>query len=78
MTAASLRALAGVWRNIERGEVRRTRVVGDTLFSVAGERTRMVPLEGGRFRAGSGTEIRFEGDEPAAVAHDRPHDGRTR
>ena len=58
--AASLRALAGVWRNVERGEVRRTRLVGDTLFSVDGERTRLVPLEGGRFRASSGTEIRFE------------------
>ena len=59
--AASLRPLAGVWRNIERGEVRRTRLVGDSLFMVAGERTRMVPLDGGRFRSGSGTEIRFEG-----------------
>src|SRR5687767_4307409 len=56
MTSSSLRALTGVWRNIERGEVRRTRLVGDTLFSIAGERTRLVPLEGGRFRAGSGTE----------------------
>ena len=66
MPAASLRPLVGVWRNVERGEVRRTRLVGDTLFSIGGgERTRMVPLAGGRFRAGSGTEIRFEGDEPA-------------
>ena len=65
MPTASLRSLAGVWRNVERGEVRRTRLIGDTLFSVTGERTRMVPLEGGRFRAGSGIEIRFEGDEPA-------------
>jgi phenylalanyl-tRNA synthetase alpha subunit len=63
--AASLRALAGVWRNVERGEVRRTRLVGDTLFMVGGERTRMVPLAGGRFRAGPGTEVRFEGDVPA-------------
>ena len=65
LPAGALRALTGVWRNIERGEVRRTRVVGDTLFSIAGERTRMVPIGGGRFRAGAGTEIRFEGDEPA-------------
>src|SRR5688572_23197779 len=65
LPAASLRALAGVWRNVERGEVRRTRVVGDSLFSVGAERTRMVPLEGGRFRVGPGTEVRFEGDEPA-------------
>ncbi len=59
---ASLRPLTGVWRNVDRGEVRRTRLVGDTLFSVGGERTRMVPLEGGRFRVGPGTEVRFEGD----------------
>jgi CubicO group peptidase (beta-lactamase class C family) len=65
LPAASLRGLTGVWRNVERGEVRRTRLVGDTLFALGGERTRLVPLEGGRFRAASGTEIRFEGDEPA-------------
>ena len=63
---ATLRTLAGVWRNVERGEVRRTRLIGDTLFSLGGaERTRLVALEGGRFRAGSASEIRFEGDEPA-------------
>jgi CubicO group peptidase (beta-lactamase class C family) len=66
--ASSLRSLAGVWRNVERGEVRRTRLVGDTLFSMGGgDRTRMVPLEGGSFRAGSGTEIRFEGDPPSRM-----------
>jgi hypothetical protein len=65
LPAAGLRALAGVWRNVERGEVRRTRIVGDTLFTVGGERTRLVPLDGSRFRAGSGTEIRFEGDAAA-------------
>src|SRR4029078_5768680 len=65
--AASLRDLAGVWRNVERGEVRRTRMVGDTLFSLGGERTRMVPLDGGRFRAASGTEIRFDGDPPTRM-----------
>ena len=62
---ASLRGLTGVWRNVERGEVRRTRLVGDTLFSLGGTRTRLVPLGGGRFRAASGTEVSFEGDEPA-------------
>jgi hypothetical protein len=61
--ATSLRAFSGVWRNVERGEVRRTRVVGDTLFSLGGERARMVPLEGGSFRVASGTEVRFEGRE---------------
>jgi CubicO group peptidase (beta-lactamase class C family) len=61
--AGNLRALAGVWRNVERGEVRRTRLSGDTLFTVSGEqRTRLVPLDGGRFRSGTGTEIRFEVD----------------
>ena len=65
LPVASLGALVGVWRNLERGEVRRTRLLGDTLFFVAGERTRMVPLEGGRFRAAPGSELRFEGD-PAA------------
>ncbi len=62
---ASLRGLTGVWRNVERGEVRRTRLIGDTLFSLGGARARLVPLGGGRFRAASGTEISFEGDEPA-------------
>jgi hypothetical protein len=51
-----------VWRNVERGELRRTRLVGDTLFAVGGERTRIEPLEGGRFRAGPRTELRFEGE----------------
>lgn len=60
----NLHALAGVWRNVERGEVRRTRIVGDTLFAVGGaeQRTKMVPLDARRFRSGSGTEFRFEGD----------------
>ena len=66
LPAASLRPFAGVWRNAERGEVRRTRLVGDTLFAIGGtERTRIVPLGDGRFRAGPYTELRFEGD-PAA------------
>jgi CubicO group peptidase (beta-lactamase class C family) len=66
--AASLRALVGVWRNVERGEVRRMRLVGDTLFTaVAGERTRIVPLGGGRFRADAGAELRFEGDAAAST-----------
>ena len=65
LPAARLQALAGVWRNTERGEVRRTRLAGDTLFSIGAERTRMVPLAGGRFRAGPGTELRFEGDASA-------------
>jgi hypothetical protein len=58
--AASLRALVGVWRNVERGEVRRIRLVGDTLFAIGSERTPIVPLGGGRFRAEAGTELRLE------------------
>lgn len=65
LPAASLRPLVGVWRNVERGELRRTRLVGDTLFAVGAERTRIVPLEGGRFRAGPAIELRFEGDAAA-------------
>ena len=66
LPAANRRALTGVWRNIERGEVRRTRLVGDTLFSLGGgERSRMVPIGDGRFRVAPGAEVRFEGDATA-------------
>lgn len=58
---SELRALTGVWRNVERGEVRRLRLSGDTLFSLDGERSRVVALGGGRYRAGNATELRFEG-----------------
>jgi CubicO group peptidase (beta-lactamase class C family) len=61
--AAGLRALTGVWRNVERGEVRRTRLVGDTLFAMGAERTRMVPLGDGRFRVGPYSEVRFDNPE---------------
>ena len=62
LTAANLRPLVGVWRNVERGEVRRTTLVGDTLFTTGGgERSRIVPLDGGRFRTENETELRFEG-----------------
>ena len=67
--AGDLRAFAGVWRNVDRGEVRRLRLVGDTLFTVGGfggERTRLVPLGNNRFRAESGTELRFETNGSAA------------
>ena len=69
----SLRSLTGVWRNVDRGEVRRTRLIGDTLFSLGGERTRMVPLDGGRFRVGP-TEIRFDGDPPSRMLVRTPGD----
>ncbi|NUR34818.1 MAG: beta-lactamase family protein [Gemmatimonadaceae bacterium] len=62
---ASLRPLVGVWRNVERGEVRRTRLAGDTLYFAGTERTPIVPLGGGRYRAGTGSEVRFEGEGAA-------------
>lgn len=57
----SLRSLVGVWRNDERGEVRRTRLLGDSLVATGGERVHLVPIAGERFRAGSGIEISFAG-----------------
>ncbi len=59
-SVATLRSFAGVWRNIERGEVRRTLVKGDTLVSAGDPPTAYVSLGAGRFRAPR-TEIRFEG-----------------
>ena len=59
-SVATLHNFAGVWRNVERGEVRRTRVKGDTLVSAGDPPTAYVSLGGGRFRANR-TEIRFEG-----------------
>ncbi len=61
-STTTLRALSGVWRNVERGEVRRTRLVGDSLMSIAAERTRLTPLAGGQFRQSASTELRFDGD----------------
>ncbi|MHB1330021.1 MAG: hypothetical protein ACYC2K_17620, partial [Gemmatimonadales bacterium] len=46
----------------ERGEVRRTQMAGDTLVTEGMMRSAYVPLSGGRFRLGRGSEIRFEGD----------------
>jgi CubicO group peptidase (beta-lactamase class C family) len=64
-----LRPFEGAWRNVELGEVRRARVVGDSLMSGAGGTlTRLVPLGGGRFRVGrTSTEWSFDGGggEPA-------------
>ncbi len=65
LPAAELRRLAGVWRNVERGEVRRTRMTGDSLVSDGTPPTTSVPLGGGRFRTDGATEVRFEGDGPA-------------
>ena len=63
--AAELRRLAGVWHNVERGEVRRTRMAADTLVSDGTPRTAYLPLGGDRFRTDGATEVRFEGDGPA-------------
>ncbi len=57
----TLSALTGVWRNTERGEVRRTRLVGDTLVLLDPERNALIPLADTRFRMGGSTEIRIEG-----------------
>ncbi len=62
MPLDQLRALPGVWRNVERGEVRRTRLSGDTLYLLTGERTRLAPIARGGFRAGADSEIGFQGE----------------
>jgi CubicO group peptidase (beta-lactamase class C family) len=59
-SGATLRDFAGVWRNVERGEVRRTLVKGDTLVAAGNPPKAYVSLGGSRFRAGR-SEIRFEG-----------------
>jgi CubicO group peptidase (beta-lactamase class C family) len=64
-SAAELRRLTGVWRNVERGEVRRTRLKGDTLVSDGERPLPYVPLGGDRFRIEGRTEVRFEGDGSA-------------
>ena len=62
MPVEQLRAYEGAWRNVELGEVRRTRMVGDSLMSgVGGGIMRLVPLGGGRFRVGrTSTELIFD------------------
>ncbi len=59
---AERRAITGIWRNVERGQVQRIRLVGDTLFALGGERTRVAPLGGSRYRLGRGTELRLAAD----------------
>lgn len=71
-SADQLRTLEGAWRSIQLGEVRRTRMVGDSLMSGVGSTlTRLVPLGGGRFRVGrTNTEWTFDGggDAPGGSA----------
>jgi CubicO group peptidase (beta-lactamase class C family) len=57
--ASERQAITGIWRNVARGVVQRIRLAGDTLIAVGLERTRVVPLGGGRFRLGRGTELRL-------------------
>lgn len=66
VTAASLAAFAGAWRNDVLGEVRRTDVSGDTLYMLSGRRAPLVPLGDARFRAAPATLITFEGDSAGA------------
>lgn len=61
---ARLRQLAGVWRNVRTGEVRRTRMRGDSLFFGLGRGTVMIHVGGDRYRVGrTSTEVTF--DAPA-------------
>ncbi|MBK7596850.1 MAG: beta-lactamase family protein [Gemmatimonadetes bacterium] len=61
--ASDRQAIAGIWRNVARGVVQRIRLAGDTIIAVGSERTRVIPLGGGRFRLGRGTELRLaQGD----------------
>jgi CubicO group peptidase (beta-lactamase class C family) len=62
MTAEQLRGYEGAWRNTTLGEVRRTRLRGDTLMLGAGNLAQLVPLGAGRFRVGrTNTELTFDG-----------------
>lgn len=65
-SASKLGEFVGVWRNDERGEVRRTRLKGDTLVSDGATPARFVSLGAGRFRAPSAIEIRFAMDSAPA------------
>jgi hypothetical protein len=53
-------AITGNWRNVALGQAQRIRLVNDTLMALGGERTRVVPLGGGRYRLGRGTELRLD------------------
>ncbi len=65
--ASERQAITGIWRNVARGVVQRIRLAGDTLIAVGSERTRVVPLGGGRFRLGRGTELRLAPGGPARL-----------
>lgn len=67
----SLGGFAGIWRNQELGEVRRTRLDGDRLLIGIATPTPLIPLGGNRFRlAAAPTEATFEdasGSTPARL-----------
>jgi CubicO group peptidase (beta-lactamase class C family) len=65
---ATLRGLTGVYRHVGRGEVRRLELKGDTLVMLGGERAEVVPLGADRYRAGRGSEVRFDGGREAPTA----------
>lgn len=58
----ALRRLEGVWRNEALGEVRRTRIRGDTLVAPGATPTPYVPIGANRFRLGRGAEVQFAMD----------------
>jgi len=66
LSAQALRGLVGVWRNDALGEVRRTRMKGDTLVTDETTPTSYVPLGEGRFRLGRTSEVRFQLDSTPA------------
>ncbi|MGE3617953.1 MAG: serine hydrolase domain-containing protein [Gemmatimonadales bacterium] len=65
--AAELGRLVGVWHNSTLGEVRWLRRRGDSVIADGGQPTALVPLGGGRFRVGRGTELRVDPDSADRV-----------
>lgn len=65
-SSTSLATYAGTWRNVERGEVRRTKLVGDTLVFFDPDRNPLTPLGDAQFRMNGSMAIRFDGTGGAA------------
>lgn len=63
VSADERRAIVGIWRNVERGQVQRIELAGDTLRALLPDRTPVTPLGSGRFRRGRGVELRLVGGE---------------
>lgn len=51
----------GLWRHVMRGDVRRTRLAGDTLRIELDPATPLIPLGAGRFRTSGPSEVIFSG-----------------